>query len=805
MRLIGILILFIITFTATFAQTSKLSGAIRFTDGKPVSQATVTIKELNRQVITDDNGRYELSEIPHGEYTLEITSVEINKKTISLSINGVEQVQDVAVQASGAVNLNEVVIEQKSEKRVIETSGFAVNVIETKQAALTNVQTNELLDRAVGVRVRQNGGLGAEVQYNLNGMSGSSVGVFIDGIEISTYGSSFNLNSIPPAMIERIEVYKGVLPAHLSGDLLGGAINVILKTGGSGNNFAASMSYGSFNTMQSDVSGMYRNRNTGLTFKASGFYSYSDNDYEIWGRFARQTLPNGRIEQVRTNRFNDAFKSIGGRFEIGYTDVKWADNFMLGYNGSDSYNEIQHGQFMTKPYMGRFTESQAHVFSLNYNKSDLFTEGLQLMFNGVYSDRDQYIQDTVSWNYNWFGEKTIGFNGTPLRTPTGAQQGAPTMANINRKIINLRSNLSYNIHPNHRLTLNHVFYVVDREDLDELRTVLERSYFGTSDLSKNVLSFAYEMQAFDNKLKTNLFAKYYQQAIDRVDPYQEIVDGEPVRMENITRNNRNTTGYGFAASYALTPQVILISSVERAVRMPSEGEIFGGPAENITANPTLRPELSDNLNLGFRIGAYEFDRHKLSFSGSGFIRDTKDRIMQRADDRLNEAIETAPFENLGQTQAIGFEVELNYIFDNKLNAMFGISRFNSLFKQRIDPISGSPSSRYNQQLPNEPFFTMNGNVQYRLDNILQKNSILNVYYNAGFVGRFYTIWLEVENFRTPRQFVQDLGASYMFPNKKFVLSLDAKNILNREAYDNFAVQKPGRAFYLKLNYTINNF
>ena len=127
-----------------------------------------------------------------------------------------------------------------------------------KKHRLRNIQTNELLNQTAGVKVRQNGGLGSYVEYNLNGMAGSSIGIFIDGIEISTYGSSFNLNTIPPAMIERIEIYKGVLPAYLSGDLLGGAINVILKKGGMHNNLGASVSYGSFNTTQADINGMYR-------------------------------------------------------------------------------------------------------------------------------------------------------------------------------------------------------------------------------------------------------------------------------------------------------------------------------------------------------------------------------------------------------------------------------------------------------------------------------------------------------------------------------------------------------------------
>ena len=147
--------------------------------------------------------------------------------------------------------LKNVSVKGKSRKQKVETSGFAVAIIETKEASLRNLTTNELLDRSVGVRVRQNGGIGSNVEYNLNGMSGNSIGIFLDGIEISTYGSSFNLNNIPPSMIERIEVYKGVLPSHLTGDYVGGAINVVLKKNVSQNNATAAVSYGSFNTIQS--------------------------------------------------------------------------------------------------------------------------------------------------------------------------------------------------------------------------------------------------------------------------------------------------------------------------------------------------------------------------------------------------------------------------------------------------------------------------------------------------------------------------------------------------------------------------
>lgn len=749
--------------------------------------------------MSDQNGRFTFEAVPYGQHTLEVTSIAIESRKIKINVSKSENQINITVEEHAGQDLAQVHIAGKTEKRKIETSGFAVNVVDTKAAALRNLQTNELLDRTVGVRVRQSGGIGSDASYNLNGMSGRAIGVFIDGIEISTYGSSFNLNNIPPAMIERIEIYKGVLPAHLSGDFLGGGINVILKKGGMRNNLTASASYGSFNTQQTDLSGMYRNPKNGLTFRGSGFYTYSDNDYEVWGKFVRNELPNGQMVETRGKRFNDAYRSYGGRAEIGFTDVKWADNFMVNYNYSHTFDEVQHGQYMSRPYMGRFSRSRAHVVGLDYKKDNFLVKGLNFNFNGVYSNRQQYIQDTVSYRYNWSGEKVIGIRGEPLRTLGGAQQGAPTMNTIDRQIATLRASLSYNIIEHHKLNFNHMYYVVDRQDFDALRTVLERNYLSTSDLVKNVSSLAYEAEFFEGKLRTNLFGKYYQQKIDRTDPVQQTVNGQPTRVERITSDNRNTTGYGFATSYSLLSNLILIASAEKAVRMPGEGEIFGNQADNLLPNPSIRPEISNNFNLGLRGGTYRWNDHSLSVSGAGFLRDTKDKIVMLSSDRNITNVETTNNVNLSGVRSIGFEAEVNYTY-RKMNLVVNMSRFNALLQDQASSYDG-------RQIPNEPFFTANGNLQYRFDNTFQKKSVLNLYYNFGYVHPFETIWqLKRDEFNvTPRQFIQDLGASYRFPNQKMVLSFDAKNIFNKEAYDNFAAQKPGRAFYLKFNYTINNF
>ena len=791
---------------AVNAQTGSLSGQVTDENRAAVEGATLKLKELNRSTITDIEGKYELRSVKYGSYTLVVSSLETDARSVSVKVGAGNAVMNVKVKSSGARALEQVSIEGKTEKKTIETSGFAVNVIETKEASLRNVQTNELLDRTVGVRVRQNGGLGSAVEYNLNGMSGRSVGIFIDGIEISTYGSSFNLNSIPPAMVERIEVYKGVLPAHLSGDYMGGAINVVLKKDISQNNIAASISYGSFNTYQADGSAMYRNPKNGFTAKASGFYTYTDNSYETWGKFSKFITPDGQVERYyRARRFNDSFKSTGGRFELGFTNVKWADALLLGYNGSSTDNEIPHGQVMAKPYVGRTSEAQAHVFNLIYNKKDLLTKGLSLNVNGVYSERSTYLQDTVGYVYNWDGNYRLDFFNRPMYREGYGQQGLDVITDISRRITTLRSNLSYDIFSGHRLSVNHVYYTIDRDDEDLLRPVANGSLKTISDLQKQITAFNYEAQLFGDQLKTNLFLKYYQQNVGRTTPVVSTVGGQSVVNTERSDKKIDATGFGLAASYSLNPKVVLIASAEQAVRMPGDTEILGDPNENVLSNFSIRPEVARNINLGFRLGHFEIEKHRITISGNAFSRNIKDRIVRQVNSTLSDQeVEVSPFMNIGRAKSIGFEAELGYAYSNRLNVMFTFSKFNSVFKQGDASVTGQRLTQYEgEQLPNEPFFTMNGNAQYRLSHVLQKNSLLNLFYNFGYVAPFRTVWPESEWFTTPTQFAQDLGLSYRFPDRKLVISLDAKNVLNAEIYDNFGVQKPGRAFFVKLNYSIN--
>lgn len=802
-KLFGVVLVFMCTHLYGQQKYGSITGQVTDESGIPLPFATVFLEGFNNGVLTDNEGTYTIQKVPLGNHTLVVSFIGYQKSKKLIEIKSENNKLNVDFRLSESVeNLNEVVVNGKSRETEIETKGFSVNAIETKAAGLRSIQTNELLNTTVGVKIRQNGGLGSNVEYSLNGLSGRSVSIFIDGIPIAVYGSSFSLNSIPPALIKNIEVYKGVVPGHLSSDAVGGAINIILKQKAR-NNLSASISYGSFNTLQSNLNGAYRFDNSGFTVKASAFHNYSDNDYKISGRTIVDIAPNGVQTPIVARRFHDAYRSTGGMAQIGYSGVKWADQFFVGFTASDEYNEVQHGTFVTiSPYNGRFLESDAILGNLNYQKKDLITPGLDISINGVYGQRNRIINDTVAAAYTWSGERLIGFDGEVLNYIWGSQnENGPTLAKIVRNVSSIRSGLNYTFDKNHKVLLNHVYSGIDREDSDEMVSLLENTFQQTSDLYKNIISLSYELSAFDQKFKLNTFGKHYIQKVKNTRPVFN--DDNTQVIDEVYESDQFFTGYGFAVSYMFLPSITLLTSAEKAIRLPSENEVFGDAGDNLLPNLSIKPETSNNLNIGFRFGTFTLKKHDVTLVTNFFARNIENRIgLPPNADGLRESDEFIQFTNLTNTaESKGIEAEFNYVYNNNLRLNYNITQMSLT----------TVNSGVETNVPNVPLSTMNAGVQYSIENFIQPKSIFNVFYNAYYTDEFTFKFAAGSNttgeeeFLIPEQISHDFGLSYTFPKRNFVLSFDVKNIFDQAVYDNLSVQKPGRAIYFKLNYIINNF
>ena len=265
------------------------------------------------------------------------------------------------------VKLKEVQIVGKSQARRLHEQAYAVSVLDLRKQYLTAAPLNKLLNTVSSVRIREDGGLGSDYSFTMNGFSGNQVKFFMDGIPMDNFGSSFNLASISANMADRIEVYKGVLPVSLGSDALGGAVNIVTRA--NANYLDATYSVGSFGTHRVAVNGAYTEK-SGFTVRANAFYNYSENDYEVDAPIVN--LNTGlTVGERRVKRFNDRYHSMGLRLETGLVRQSWADYLLVGVIASENEKQIQTGATMDAVYGDVKQRSHSLIPSLRYKKTDL--------------------------------------------------------------------------------------------------------------------------------------------------------------------------------------------------------------------------------------------------------------------------------------------------------------------------------------------------------------------------------------------------------------------------------------------------
>lgn len=311
MRLAAFLIL-LVCFIPVFAQESVLRGTVKDADNKAIEMAQVVVKETNQTTLTDNKGNYSLRLSP-GNYTIVFMMLGYTPQEKKVSLKKDETLKLHVLLPLEQKQLVEVEVTGKSKTQEVKEEAFNANAIETKQYANTTSDVNQLLNRSTGIKVREEGGLGSNFKFSINGLSGKQVKFFMDGIPMETFGSSLSLNNIPANLVQRIDVYKGVVPVNLGSDALGGAVNIV--TNQKVKRFLdAGYSYGSFNTQRASLVGRFTDDKTGFTVNASAFYNSSDNNYIMkqvdvieGNRFVKKDLP----------RFHDKYKSYMGQAEAG--------------------------------------------------------------------------------------------------------------------------------------------------------------------------------------------------------------------------------------------------------------------------------------------------------------------------------------------------------------------------------------------------------------------------------------------------------------------------------------------------------
>lgn len=797
LKILIVIINLLILNVSLAANIGKIYGHIVYNNGEPAADVVVHLNNSNKYTVTDEKGYYELTGIPYGMLSLIVKPFGSKVLILTVAMNQEQLQHAIKLDSNKHKELQELIVNGESKSRQLKGKGYAIGIVNTQEKAMQSVQTMELLDRTAGIRIRQSGGMGSSAQFNINGLSGNSVRIFIDGIPIRNYGASFSLSSIPPAQIERIEIYKGVVPTHLAEDALGGAINVILKKGvQTKKSLIGSYSFGSFNTHQTNINFNYRNDSTGFTTTVSGFYNYSDNNYKVWGDQVYVSEPPAwSLRYVKTKRFHDSYQSYGINADIGYTKVKWADRFFIGALFSDMDKDVQHGGTMEVVYGNRRTGQTTKMINARYDKSKIMNV-LDVNSFVSYTEANRQVIDTVPYIYNWLGNKLWDERNNDYYkwNVGGGEAGKATLANNIERTLAGRTNISYEFLKQHRLSVNYLLNMFTRDITDPLLPVAEQDLTDTRHLTKQILGLSYDASLLDSKLKASFFWKYYMQYVSLK---------EPVKVNNILTQktideSAHKNGLGMAVSYTIKPLIQLQSSFEKAVRLPENTELLGNTSENVQASYELNPESAYNINLGLNLGPFEKNSHTIRADINFFYRDIRDMIMRGVE---NSNTGNYSYENLGQILSRGFDLEMNYNYLRKLSIDFNLSVFNARYNLRYDK-HGVEYSYYGDRLRNAPYFTSNTYAEYDFGDVFQKKSNLKINYNFAYIHTFFRNWESIGGAGKaliPSQWIHDTGLVYSFPGNKFTLSLNGKNLLNAQAFDNWALQKPGRSFYAKIS------
>lgn len=807
-RALGLAILLLVSWMAPAQEVGTVTGQVTV-EGVEDDRATdilVRLEGTDHVTMTGEGGTFCLENVPYGDYSVILSSIFIEPVRETLSVRKPQVRVRYCVRPSD-VTLDELMVEGTSAKRRVELSGFSVDVMKPEALSKFTLSTTEILDRLPGVRIRQTGGVGSRMNINVNGMSGNAIRTFINGIPQSNYGGSFSLRSIPSAMIERIEVYKGVVPAYLSEDALGGAINVILKDQAE-SQLVLSYSGGSFCTHRGNLYGSY-DLGRGALLSLATYYNYSKNNYYVWGEGIDIEDSQGNIVErgTRARRFHDAYDDLGTRVALSLHERPWADQFTVTGIFSKGYKEIQHGAKMNRVYGNRHRRSHMLAGEIAYRKSDLLVDGLELDAMLTYTDNTRLLVDTIPDRYDWSGHPIMRPDGTPLQTGFGAEVKSgltegPSLQTDRSHALLLRAGVGYTFLEDHTLTARAQVNIFRRDSEDakmpkHLKAVDQRKW---SD--KAVYSLSEENSWLDGRLRSTLFVKLFDQ---RVRAVMALNNPETGKLEDTPIDKRQTfTGFGGSLSLRLLDRLYLHTSLERAIRLPGEVELFGNAAANVTQSADLRPERSNNFNIGFNGGAYRLGPLALTGGATFFIRDTHDMIREGI--VMSALADYTFYENIESILTRGFDSELTMRLWDRLTLSGSFSLFVGLFNTKVDK-NGMPHSYYGLPLKNEPSQKGNLNATYLLPNLLAEGDYLTLGANLNYVNRFSVDWIihgdERENKAfVPQQNPLDLSLSYTMPGERFTLSFDAKNVFNQQLFDNFALQKPGRAFYGKLTYTL---
>ena len=677
-----------------------------------------------------------------------------------------------------SVALRNVTVIGKSKTQRLREGALSVNAIDINSFIGSIHSLNDVVDRTAGVKIREEGGVGSDFDLSISGMSGNSVRYFIDGVPMDAKGTGLTLSNLPLSLIDHVEIYKGVVPTWLNSDVLGGAVNIV--TNRKRKNFL-DMSYGlgSYHTHKADLNAQYVLKN-GVTLRPTLGVNYSKNDYmmkdvEVWDESSRKYVSQNR------RRFHDAYLSFFGQLEVGVREKSWADEFFVSLSYNSVNKELQTGQVQTRVIGKADRSGNAWSIGARYMKREFLIKQLSANISFSHTWDHSITTDTAHRQYDW--------NGDYIRSSRNEINGrAFSRRHFKRPLTIVRTDLKYAFNDCHLLNLSYALNRTGNNRWDDV----EEDFMPANDvLAKHIIGLSYNQVLMNGRMSNTFFLKDY---INYLSVEQTDLSFVTFSDEVASKTTKNSMGGGFGTKLEIVPQLSVKASYEHTVRLPLAREMLGN-GSSIYANLALKPEMSDNVNLGF-FGTFRFGQHTLYYEANGFLRYVDNYIQPQ----ITEKEGTMQYGNEPAVHIKGLEGEVRYDWNHRLQVMGNISWQDARNRNRYMD-DGKESVTYNNRMPNRPWLFASAEAHYTFHDLMQKNDRLTLGADYQWVHWFYLSWeaygAEDTKARIPEKNIFGANITYSWQKERYSVSFDCQNLFDETVYDNYKLQKPGRSLFLK--------
>ena len=675
--------------------------------------------------------------------------------------------------------LSDVIVLGKSKAQRHREVPSAITIIDSQELKYKTATLNEILDNAAGIKVAQQGGLGNASRIIIQGMDGKRIGIFINGMPMGN-SDEFQLSSIPIDMVDEVEIYKGIIPAWLGGDGLGGAVNIRLKDFKK-NHLEMAFEAASYNTYIGSLQLKHYLGKTSTALHAGATMNYAKNNYSFSSPFEL-----GRI----IHRDHDAYTH--GGFNVGISSQQWwFDQFDLTLSADYYRKEIQGGLMNVQNNIQHaFTRTRSASTSLSLEKS--FLKGkLTAQFHSIVGFSLVNQVDTSHYCYDFIGN----------RFPSGSGRGeigaVPNDSHDRHTTVRELLNLTYKIGNNQLVTWTTNYRYGCKMPKDELADSYSRLPTSgyPSRLHSIVSGLTHELKLYGGKFTNELGIKLFNHHSE-VLPFAEAI----MLQDKLKASTNHSTMVGWSEAVALhllpNNALTLKAAVQSTVRMPIAEELFG---DGVLLLPSekLRPERSFNINAGaiWLINAMRYPQVRIGINT--FYMSAKDMI------KLMYSSMNMAYDNIGKVRVMGIDMEMESKLNRWLDLQGNIT-WQDARDMRKEAVGGGENFHYRYRIPNMPYLFGNVGVRLHKDGLLSKSSSSAFASTFGFTKAFSYNW-EASNHNTmliPARYCWDVAVHHSF-NKRCQLSFEIRNILNRENWAEFRYPMERRTFHLKMKYIIN--